>query len=99
MVKFQSLRFFFHEIFTGEITIGHQHFCCHLWAPGMLLCCWRGPGASGVLVDVVKIFCIPDHGFLGFYKGYRMGPPRYRSVDISVAQLWFMVDITIDHYS
>ena len=38
-------------------------------------------------------------GTMGFYKGYRMGPPRYRSVDISVAQLWFMVDITIDHYS
>lgn len=30
---------------------------------GMLLCCWRGPGASGVLVDVVKIFCIPEETF------------------------------------
>lgn len=29
---------------------------------GMLMCSWRGPGA-GVLVDVVKIFCVPEETF------------------------------------
>ena len=60
-------------IFSGWSWWWNSNLCCffldfywwnHHWAPapGMLLCCWRGPGVSGVLVDVVKIFCIPDHG-------------------------------------